>query len=145
MAIWFALGHDGNIYNLCDCGDIEAAEESANDVIPDMEGQVTNTKALWLFDEHTAHEWLNVLMAGISMNSKLRISDVEVPSGSSDNQNADFVLYFTVNDHLDVCVKRTDEGYVVDGFHPGMEGAFEPAVMTTWVHDNDLIREEDSE
>lgn len=48
---WFALGSDGIVYNLCDCGDIEAAEESAVDVLP------PDVSAIWLLDEITARQW----------------------------------------------------------------------------------------
>jgi len=139
MSIWFALGYDGNLYNLCDCGDIEAAEESAADVIPDMEGQVTASKALWLFDEHTAHEWVNVLMKGISMNSKLKLSAVEVPSGSEESENDDNQLYVRINGHLDVLVRRIEENYIFSAFEVG---GIHPLV-TTRVHDNDLLEEEE--
>ena len=142
MSIWFALGYDGNLYNLCDCGDIEAAEESAADVIPDMEGQVTNTKALWLFDEDTAQQWVNTLLKGISMYAKLKLSAVEVPSTSSEKGLADDRLYLRVNEILDICIKRTDEGYVIDAFKiPPNDGLLD-SVMTTWVHDNELLSEE---
>ncbi len=131
--IWFAIDKDFELWNLCDCGDSQAAEESAASMGVDV---------LWLLDEHTAHNWLNTLMKGISMNSRLRITDVEVPSGSSENQNADFQLYFTVNDRIDVCLKKTEEGYLFDAYKLPISKlkAFD-SVMTTWVHDNDLQEE----
>lgn len=134
MSIWFALGIDGNLYNLCDCGDIEAAEESAQDLLPVMEGQVTASKAVWLFDEHTAHAWVNVLLAGISMNAKLKLSDIEVPSGSEDRQ-----IYVRLNGVVDLRVQRIAEGFAVSLFKIPPDGDFLRSVATTWVHDNDLL------
>ena len=46
--IWFALGNDGQMYCLCDCGDMEAAEESATDL---------GVEAVWIADEKTARQW----------------------------------------------------------------------------------------
>ena len=142
MSIWFALGYDGELYNLCDCGDMEAAEESAADVIPDMEGQVTNSKAIWLFDEHTAAQWVEVLVKGISMNSKLKVTDVEVPSGSEESDSPDHQMYLRLNGIVDLKVQRTGEGYVVDLFRVPPNDDILDSVATTWVHDNDLIDEE---
>ena len=53
---YFAIDQDGAMWNLCDCGDFEAAEESAADMDVD---------ALWIADEQTAYQWLNVLHAGL--------------------------------------------------------------------------------
>ena len=30
--LYFAMGYDGHLYNLSDCGDYEAADESATDL-----------------------------------------------------------------------------------------------------------------
>ena len=46
--VWFALADDGQMYCLCDCGDIAAAEESAKDL---------GINAIWLADEATARQW----------------------------------------------------------------------------------------
>ena len=46
--IWFALASDGELYCLCDCGDFEAAEESAKDL---------DIEAIWILDEATARQW----------------------------------------------------------------------------------------
>ena len=48
---YFALCNDGRVYDLCDCGDFDAAEESARDVIPD------GYTAIWIADENTASQW----------------------------------------------------------------------------------------
>lgn len=55
--VWFALGSDGVLYCLCDCGDIEAAEESAKDI---------GIEAIWLLDEATARQWQDRLNANLS-------------------------------------------------------------------------------
>ena len=56
---YFALAPDGRIYDLCDCGDIEAAEESAADVLPDGES------AVWLADAETARDWADRIAYGL--------------------------------------------------------------------------------
>ena len=56
-SIWFALAADGELWCLCDCGDFEAAEESAEDMGID---------ALWILDEAAARQWqarLNQVLA----------------------------------------------------------------------------------
>ena len=45
---YFALADDGYLYDLCDCGDFEAAEESAADL---------DINAVWIADEITAYQW----------------------------------------------------------------------------------------
>lgn len=60
MSRWFALGSDGRMYDLCDCGDFEAAEESAEDLLP------TGTGVIWLVDEVTALEWAARIIVGVS-------------------------------------------------------------------------------
>jgi len=55
--LYFAIGYDGNLYNLCDCGDWEAANESAEDLGVDN---------CWIFDETVAREWLGGLRTWLS-------------------------------------------------------------------------------
>lgn len=50
---WFALADDGCLYCLADCGDIDAAEESAEDL---------GINAVWLIDPKTAAEWRDLLI-----------------------------------------------------------------------------------
>ena len=45
---YFALADDGYMYDLCDCGDFEAAEESAKDL---------GITAVWIADEKAARQW----------------------------------------------------------------------------------------
>ena len=47
--IWFALGIDGLMYCLGDCGDFECAEEIAADL---------EVNPVWIADEATARQWL---------------------------------------------------------------------------------------
>lgn len=47
--IWFALGDDGLMYCLGDCGDFECAEEISVDL---------GVNAVWIADEQTARQWL---------------------------------------------------------------------------------------
>lgn len=54
---WFALANDGLIYNLCDCGDFEAAEESAEDLFSFDEP----LGAVWIIDEDGARQWMDIL------------------------------------------------------------------------------------
>ena len=61
---WFALGSDGMVYNLCDCGDIEAAEESALDVLPE------GTSAVWLMDAVSALDWAERIVEFILMDEE---------------------------------------------------------------------------
>jgi hypothetical protein len=49
---YFALASDGLIYCLCNCGDFEAAEESATDL---------GIEAIWIADEPTARQWFENL------------------------------------------------------------------------------------
>ena len=49
---YFALASDGLMYCLCNCGDFEAAEESAKDL---------GIEAVWIADESTARQWLENL------------------------------------------------------------------------------------
>ena len=57
---WFALGSDGFIYKLGDCGDFEAADEVANDILPE------GADALWILDADTAYHWMCALGGGLS-------------------------------------------------------------------------------
>ncbi len=66
MSRWFALGIDGIMYDLCDCGDIEAAEESAQDVLPDGIGSI------WLADEQQALEWAARITTGCADAASIR-------------------------------------------------------------------------
>jgi hypothetical protein len=55
--IWFALASDGELWCVCDCGDFEAAEESAKDM---------GIEAIWILDEAAARQWqarLNQILA----------------------------------------------------------------------------------
>jgi hypothetical protein len=49
---WFALGWDGNVYALGDCGDYEAADEVAKD---------TGIDAVWLACYETATQWRDAI------------------------------------------------------------------------------------
>lgn len=59
-SVWFALGSDGRIYKLGDCGDFEAADEVADDILPEGES------ALWILDADTAYDWMCALGGGLS-------------------------------------------------------------------------------
>jgi hypothetical protein len=61
--IWFALGHDGQMYCLCDCGDFDAAEESARDL---------GVNAIWIADQERAEQWFARLYDNLPKN-KTRI------------------------------------------------------------------------
>ena len=50
--MYLALGFDGHIHNLCDCGDFESAEESAKDLGIDT---------VWIIDRPTAKEWAKTI------------------------------------------------------------------------------------
>lgn len=50
--LWFALGFDGALYALGDCGDYEAAGEVATDLGID---------SFWLVDPEQAHQWYSRL------------------------------------------------------------------------------------
>ena len=56
--VWFAVGSDGIMYFLGDCGDFEAADEVAKDVLPE------DTNAIWILDSDTAFEWMYTLGKG---------------------------------------------------------------------------------
>ena len=58
---YFALADDGFIYDLCDCGDFDAAEESANDL---------GITAVWLINEPSAAQWLERLASGLADQSR---------------------------------------------------------------------------
>jgi hypothetical protein len=47
--IWFALGVDGVMYCLGDCGDFECAEEIAAEYV--------GVGTVWIADETTARQW----------------------------------------------------------------------------------------
>ena len=49
---YFGLGIDGEMYDLCDCGDFEAAEESARDFPATM---------VWIADADTAASWASFI------------------------------------------------------------------------------------
>jgi hypothetical protein len=49
---WFALGFDGNMYAIGDCGDYETADEIAVDMGIDV---------MWLADYETAKQWLDTI------------------------------------------------------------------------------------
>ena len=50
--LYFALADDGEVYNLCDCGDWEAAEESARDM---------GINAVWIFDRNAAKNFAETI------------------------------------------------------------------------------------
>lgn len=50
--LWFALAYDGDIYCLSDCGDFEAAEESAASL---------GIEPVWIADQEQAERWLKRL------------------------------------------------------------------------------------
>ncbi len=52
MSKYFALADDGLIYDLCDCGDFDAAEESARDLC---------ITPVWIADNETAEQWKGLL------------------------------------------------------------------------------------
>ena len=58
MGLYFALADDGLMYNLCDCGDFDAAEESATDL---------GINAIWLADEQAARQWQKRLNDGLGI------------------------------------------------------------------------------
>lgn len=64
MSRYFALGSDGIMYDLCDCGDIDAADESVQDVLPD------GVVCVWLADEVTALEWVERIIVGVSSGAR---------------------------------------------------------------------------
>lgn len=49
---YFALADDGYVYDLCDCGDFESAEESAIDL---------QINPIWIADQQTAEQWRGLL------------------------------------------------------------------------------------
>ena len=50
---YFGLGDDGHMYDLCDCGDFDAAEQSAEVFLP--------VKMIWIADTDTAMQWAEFL------------------------------------------------------------------------------------
>ena len=58
--IYFAMGYDGHLYNLSDCGDYESADESATDLGIDT---------CWIFDENVAREWVKGLATWLSIDT----------------------------------------------------------------------------
>ncbi len=66
MSRHFVLGSDGVMYDLCDCGDFNAAEESSKDVLPD------GVIGVWLADEVTAMEWATRIIAGCADAASVR-------------------------------------------------------------------------
>jgi hypothetical protein len=54
--LYLALAADGRVYNLCDCGDFDAADESARDLGIDV---------VWIFDEFDALNIVNDINAHI--------------------------------------------------------------------------------
>lgn len=77
--IWFALASDGELYCLCDCGDMDAAEESAADL---------GIEAVWIADEAAARQWQARLNLNLPANLDERIqpsyivADHEADEGS---------------------------------------------------------------
>ena len=57
--MWFALGSDGEMYILGDCGDFNAADEIAEDVLPE------GTRAIWILDAQTAYQWGAIIEEGL--------------------------------------------------------------------------------
>lgn len=56
--IWFALDEVGYLWCLGDCGDFEAAEQSAEDMC---------VNAIWIIDEKQAREWQERLNNNLSL------------------------------------------------------------------------------
>lgn len=53
---WFAVGDDGELYNVGPCDDIEAAESSAERL---------GVVAIWLIDPKTARNWSHLIDRGL--------------------------------------------------------------------------------
>ena len=68
---YFGLGLDGNMYDLCDCGDIEAAEESAEDLCVGP--------MIWLADEEQALEWCDRILSSVYGITTQSIEDSGMP------------------------------------------------------------------
>jgi len=54
------------MYDLCDCGDFDAAQESSKDVLPD------GVIGIWIADEVTALEWAARITTGCADAAKIR-------------------------------------------------------------------------
>lgn len=57
---WFALGIDGVLYALGDCGDFVIADEIAKDILP--------LDAIWIADYETARQWSDLLNAHLYLD-----------------------------------------------------------------------------
>jgi hypothetical protein len=92
--LYLALGIDGRIYNLCDCGDIEAADESAKDL---------DISAVWLWDAADAKTVAD------EINRHLKDSPSTArPDSRLTSQH--LVDYMIDDKQYEVYVSRTDEG-----------------------------------
>ena len=63
---YVALADDGIIWNLCDCGDFDAAEESAYDM---------GINAMWIADEPTWRAWIKQLKRHAEYAESLKKED----------------------------------------------------------------------
>ena len=50
---WYAIGTDGYLYCLGDCGDFDAADEVAKDTL--------SCGVVWIIDKHFANQWKETL------------------------------------------------------------------------------------
>jgi hypothetical protein len=50
---WFALGIDGKVYAMGDCGDMDAADEVADDM---------GVEVVWMADYSTAMQWCDAIL-----------------------------------------------------------------------------------
>ena len=58
--LYFCLASDNNIYDLCDCGDYEAAHESAYDILVDPD-----IKPVWIIKATDAVDWVVTILKHI--------------------------------------------------------------------------------
>lgn len=78
---YFALANDGLIYCLCDCGDMEAAEESAKDL---------GIEPVWIANPETAKLWQE--------NLNRQNPETETSLADGDYILTDEAAWFTVGD-----------------------------------------------
>ena len=50
---WFALGIDGKVYAMGDCGDMDAADEVADNM---------GVEVVWMADYDTAMQWCDAIL-----------------------------------------------------------------------------------
>jgi len=131
MSIWFALADDGELHNLCDCGDFEAAEESAKDM---------GINPIWTFDEFIAINWLNTIAKGVSMNGKLKVTNVELGEESAGDDDR---VWIRINDLFDVKLVKTDEGLLADIFAVSQMEELADPIATTYAFDAEATENEE--